>query len=161
MNKYYVYSFLREDNHSPYYIGKGCGRRKYRDGGRKGIQAPPRDRIKVIKENLSETDAYKLEALLILMWGRKLDGSGILRNFVEGGASPKAFTGRKHSEETKRKIREGNKRTKSKGVSEETRKRMSEAAKRRAQTPEGRAQLTKNGIDNKNRRDEGGRFIKK
>ena len=81
---YYVYSYLREDN-SPYYIGKGKEGRAFTKGC-KEIK-PPKDKtkIKIIKENLTEQDAFDLEILYILMFGRKDLDTGILRNKTDGG----------------------------------------------------------------------------
>ena len=81
---YYVYAFLREDRQTPYYIGKGHGDRCYKKGGRNTKPPADRERIQIIKDNLTETDALELERLLILMWGVK--GEGILRNTRFGGA---------------------------------------------------------------------------
>lgn len=83
MNKYYVYVFLREDRYSPYYVGKGKGRR---DIAKRysGVKPPARERIVRIKEGLTEEDAFQLERKLIKFWGRKEQG-GILYNLTDGG----------------------------------------------------------------------------
>jgi hypothetical protein len=79
---FYVYSYLRED-FSPYYIGKGSGKRAYTKGPKE--VKPPKDktRVKIIKEGLTEQEAFELEKLYILMFGRKDLKTGILRNKVE------------------------------------------------------------------------------
>jgi len=81
---FYVYSYLRED-FSPYYIGKGSGKRAYTKGPKE--VKPPKDktRVKIIKENLTEQEAFELEKLYILMFGRKDLETGILRNKSDGG----------------------------------------------------------------------------
>ena len=81
---YYVYSYLRED-YSPYYIGKGSGRRAYTKGPKE--VKPPRDksRVRILKANLTEEEAFLLEKLYILMFGRVDLGTGILRNRSDGG----------------------------------------------------------------------------
>ena len=101
---YYVYSYLRED-YSPYYIGKGKGNR-YKNKKIFEIQ-PPKDksRIKIIRANLTEDDAFALEKLYILMFGRKDLGTGILRNKTDGGEGCSGFI---TSEETKEKLRQLN-----------------------------------------------------
>ena len=83
-NQYYIYSYLRED-HSPYYIGKGSGKRAYTKGPKE--VKPPRDksRVRILKEDLTEDEAFLLEKLYILMFGRVDLGTGILRNRSDGG----------------------------------------------------------------------------
>ena len=151
-NTYYVYQYLREDG-TPYYIGKGKNRRAWVK--QRAIPLPTDlTNIQILKENLTESEAFELESKLIAYYGRKDNGTGILRNLTDGGegsrnvsnkvawnkglkqtpehnakikASMKAhvrteehqqninkslkgrkpsFLGRKHSEETKQKLRE-------------------------------------------------------
>lgn len=80
-NRFYVYHWLREDG-TPYYIGKGQTNRAF-DKRRSYI--PPRNRIKIVKDNLTEQQAFDLERKEILKYGRKDLGTGILRNKTEGG----------------------------------------------------------------------------
>jgi len=96
---YYIYSYLREDN-SPYYIGKGKEQRAYTKG--RNEVRPPKDksRVKILKDNLTEQEAFEVEKLYILMFGRKDNGTGILRNKTDGGEGP---SGRIDSEETRRR----------------------------------------------------------
>lgn len=95
MNKFYTYAYLRE-NGTPYYIGKGSGTRAfYRN--KHEPKAPPRHRISIIKDEMSEKDAFALEEKLILMWGRKEDG-GILNNVSTGGNQPPKHCGEKSKE---------------------------------------------------------------
>ena len=101
---YYVYSYLRED-YSPYYVGKGKGIRYKK---KKSFEIkPPKDntRVKILKANLTEEDAFALEKLYILMFGRKDLGTGILRNRTDGG---EGCSGLITSEETKEKLRQLN-----------------------------------------------------
>lgn len=81
MDEYYVYEYLREDG-TPYYIGKGKDSR-WKDPHT--VAVPPLDRIRFIAQHLSEQDALKLEEDLILKYGRKDLGTGILRNLTSGG----------------------------------------------------------------------------
>ena len=81
MKESYVYSYLREDG-TPYYIGKGVGKR-YKDPHT--VAVPPEDRIQFIKKNLTDAEAIALEIELIAKYGRKDLGTGILRNLTDGG----------------------------------------------------------------------------
>jgi len=83
-NIYYIYSYLRED-YSPYYIGKGKESRAFTKGHKE--VRPPKDksRVKIVKADLTEEEAFALEKLYILMFGRKDLGTGILRNKTDGG----------------------------------------------------------------------------
>ena len=119
---YYTYTFLREDR-TPYYIGKGKGNRAHR---RRyiGIK-PPKDksRIIVLKQNLTEEEAFKHEIYMIAVFGRKDLGTGILHNRTDGG---EGSSGAIKSEEHKRKVSEA---LKGKIISGETKRKMSEAKK--------------------------------
>ncbi len=79
--EYYVYEYLREDG-TPYYVGKGQGSR-WRQAH--SVTVPPNDRVNFVATNLSEKDAFALEEQLILKYGRKDLGTGILRNLTSGG----------------------------------------------------------------------------
>jgi len=117
---YYTYAYLREDK-TPYYIGKGQGNRIYKKGT--GEVHPPKDKSRIIylKQNLTETEAFRHEIYMIDVFGRKDLGTGILHNRTDGG---EGLSGAIRSDETRRKIGDANK-----NPSEETRKRMSEASK--------------------------------
>jgi len=87
MNKFYVYAYLREDRYTPYYIGKGCGKRCYYKYGKNCKPPKDKSRIVILKNNLLEEDAFTLEKVLVNFWGRKCDG-GILLNISPGGSAP-------------------------------------------------------------------------
>ena len=112
MTIYYVYAYLREDQ-SPYYIGKGKNDRAYDNNDHKkhGIYLPvDQSRIVILKDTLTNQEALDLEATLIRQHGRRDIGTGILYNKTDGGVNPilygehNGMTGKKHSEETLRKI---------------------------------------------------------
>jgi hypothetical protein len=110
--KYYTYAYLREDR-TPYYIGKGKGNRAFRK--RKGSYPPPKNRILILKQNLTEDEAFKHEIYMIAVFGRKDLEVGILRNKTNGGEGSSG-----HSSPRK-----------GKKLSEDHRHKLSEAAKKR------------------------------
>jgi hypothetical protein len=125
---YYTYAYLREDR-TPYYIGKGSGRRAYVKNHR--INLPEdKNRIIILKKQLTEKEAFRHEEYMIFILGRKDLGTGILRNMSEGGSGGasgykhtkntckfrsermkgnKIWEGRKHSDISKQKVREARK----------------------------------------------------
>jgi hypothetical protein len=84
--KYYTYAFLREDG-TPYYIGKGNGRRAYRTSS-KSVPIPEKSRILILKRNLDKEEAYRHERYMIFIFGREDLGEGILLNRADGARAP-------------------------------------------------------------------------
>jgi hypothetical protein len=126
VNDYYTYAYLREDR-TPYYIGKGKGRRIYSTNR---LINPPKDKSRIIflKKNLTEAEAFKHEVYMIFVLGRKELGTGILRNLTNGG---EGTSGAVVSEETKKKqsVAKSGENHPQFGipVTEETKKKISEA----------------------------------
>lgn len=100
MNDFYVYALFRPWDGSPFYIGKGRGRRwlhherrSYRPNrmidaivrkaARLGLDIP---KVK-IRSGLTEPEAFEIEIALIAAIGRK-DRGGPLVNMTNGGEGP-------------------------------------------------------------------------
>lgn len=158
MKNYYVYKYLREDG-TPYYVGKGKGNRAYLNG-RSTPKPPQLDRIQLIKENLTEAEAFALERTLIAEYGRKDLGTGILRNLTDGGegvsgriTKPESIekrvaknTGKKRTQEQRERMSLAQKGRKSTEYTEEQKteisRKISESQKGKAKSEEHKAKLS-------------------
>lgn len=89
---YYVYAYLRsrDSEHgkagTPYYIGKGTGKR-FKEGNKKRSAKIPSEswRIVIVESGLTHLGAIALERRLIKWWGRIDIGTGCLHNLTDGG----------------------------------------------------------------------------
>ena len=160
-NSYYVYAYVRLDG-TPYYIGKGTGKRAY--SKRHSVWVPTREsgQIVILENNLTEVGAFAIERRLIRWWGKKHEG-GMLYNKSDGGEGKTGYgVSIPHTEETKQKISKAkvgksyprltaaNRKTaeKRKGtkLSEEQKIKISASHKDRIMTEEHKANLSKAGI---------------
>ena len=78
------------ENQTPYYIGKGKGRRAFAKGRHRSRPIDPSN-IVIIADNLTEDEAFALEIKKISEYGRKIDG-GILNNISLGGEGVSGVT---------------------------------------------------------------------
>ncbi|TET11561.1 MAG: hypothetical protein E3J82_05530 [Candidatus Thorarchaeota archaeon] len=151
---FYVYHYCDPESRTPFYIGKGKGRRAFChlnncnrpcDSNystlfyrklRKMLSAGAKPIIKIVKDRLGEKEAFDLEASDIKRIGRRNLGEGPLTNLTDGG---EGASGHRHSEESKLKMREailGTVRSK------KTRQRMREANLGRKHTEEAKLRMS-------------------
>jgi hypothetical protein len=89
---YYVYLHRDRATRTPFYVGKGKGRRAYDVEGRpldwhKKVKSLTAGfDTEIVKNDLSEEDAYDLERELIRKYGKIADGKGTLLNVTDGGS---------------------------------------------------------------------------
>lgn len=90
---FYVYAHYNNENDEfPFYIGKGKGNRAYNKIQRSEVWNEKASNglvVKILKDNLTEKEAYDLEIKLIQQYGRILYENGTLVNIAPGGNMPK------------------------------------------------------------------------
>ena len=136
--EFYVYVHIRKDNNTVFYVGKGKGNRAYdldRGNFHNGVRDEYGCRVEIIKDGLTESQAFRLEKYMIkyyvltLGYGAPIDGyrdfsNNYLTNFTWGGEGTSGmnpwnkgkkgiqagennpFYGKHHTEEAKQKIGE-------------------------------------------------------
>jgi len=95
----FVYCYLREKDHTPYYVG--IAKRRDRITAHHTVHIPPnRANIRVMRSGITHKEAQDWEQFYIAHYGRKDNGTGILRNQTDGGET--GGLGRVWSEEMRR-----------------------------------------------------------
>lgn len=112
----YVYAYLRQSDSNiakagtPYYIGKGIKGRAWVFHDTKIPVPMDKSNIVILEHNLTELGAFAIERRMIRWYGKIIDGSGILRNRVDGGCGGgmagkfNGMWGRTHSDDVKAKL---------------------------------------------------------
>ena len=136
----YLYRHIRADKNEPFYVGIGSDnafKRAYDTGNRnrhwRNIVKNTAYDVEIILEEITWEEACKKEKEFISLYGRTDLGLGSLCNLTEGG---EGVIGMKHTDETKKKISEDNKRPDKLAICMENLKKM--------QTPEARAKALVN-----------------
>ncbi len=131
----YLYRHIRFDKNEPFYIGIGSDSsysraydKKSRNKHWKNIVKSTPYEVDIVLDELTWEEACKKEKEFISLYGRSDMKAGTLCNLTEGG---EGVVGMRHTEETKKKISEDNKRPDKMDVCMKNLKKM--------QTPEARA----------------------
>jgi len=86
---FYVYAhYNNEHDEFPFYVGKGKGNRAYNSTTRSDVwkqKASAGLVVKIVKDALTEEEAYSLESQLIEQYGRERHTNGKLVNISSGG----------------------------------------------------------------------------
>lgn len=128
MNKYYLYVHYRESDGTPFYVGKGSGKRAWTTQHRNKFWENTKNKhgikVEILFDGLSEEETFQCERDAILEFtylGYKLtnltpggEGASYKRSLETRIKMGNASRGRKYSDEIKRKI--GQSRTYPKGI---------------------------------------------
>ena len=140
MNKFYIYTHVRNDSNEIFYVGKGMDKRAWSKHNRnkywRNVVNKAGYTVQILGENLCESLAFDLEKELI-----KKIGKENLCNMTDGG---EGMSGLEHSDETRRKMSKAKK-----NISEETRRKMSDAQIGKKMSDESRRKMSNSQIGKK------------
>jgi hypothetical protein len=119
--------WLRDDG-TPYYVGKGQGKRAFISAGH-NVPRPKSTSLILVQYWESEDKAFEIEKWFISFYGRRDNDTGILRNLTDGGENPPKMLGNQHAKGAKH--------------SAEANAKKSERGKLRKQTAETREKLSR------------------
>lgn len=186
LNNFYVYILRHPGKSEPFYVGKGsngrigqhrsealalfgkCGRKCLKINIIHKLWKLGMDyEVDIVVHNLMEEESFEYEKLLIKIYGRKDNNTGILANLTDGGEGKsgticleetrkrmsKAQTGERHSqygkhrsEETRRKLSEAHKGEKNhnygRPMSEEQKRKIGEANKGKSMTEDQKRKIS-------------------
>ena len=155
MSDFYVYAYIDPQDGTPFYIGKGQGKRAYRhlqpgiiqigsDRGwffyrklRKLLARGIQPDVQFIHKTLTESQAFFWETFFIKALGRRDLNTGCLCNLTSGG---EGTSGHQHSEETKKRMAISSRGQKH---SEEAKQKVGNAHRGRKHTDKSRLQMSK------------------
>lgn len=122
--RYFIYRHIRLDTNEPFYVGLGTKylpAKTYHDSFRRAFKRSDKNsfwkrviahtnyRVEIMFESNDYNFTEKKEIEFIKLYGRRNLGLGSLVNLTDGGKGNQNMPKRKCSEETKKRISEGNK----------------------------------------------------
>lgn len=135
---FYTYVYINPVTDTPFYVGKGQGRRAHREKNKyvrgyiRNLNVNGIFPDIVISNARSEATAFQLERDLIKLFGRKDLGLGSLLNFTDGGEGSAGVVGKTLTSTTRSRLSvalTGNKNAAGSKRSAETRAKISAAKK--------------------------------